>query len=298
MESELESQLQGATRQQLLTLVRELALRHPQLHTEMSELLAYASSLSSHSILLSEPNTISKNDIDDREHIDADMNNVGDETNDIEEEWDFSGNEPLSLHKIQQQGLQAINLEEYRQRLAEYAQRLQHGESPQSLFEDLNTILEEAEVHAEQHDYQSAIDLYALVLDERLDAVPPDLVHLLDKGIDDVMPILETVLSEVSSNILFDSSSLTPLMSLETRQQWLERLFALWLKRLDVHRMEEDLPEIILDVAWSEDILLLRSLVQNELQKQPHSEHSNIVDFTRQYRTKALEKFLKELPRT
>jgi len=41
----------------------------------------------------------------------------------------------------------------------------------------------------------------------------------------------------------------------------------------------------------------LRSLAQNELNnKEPRGEHSNIVDFTRQYRTKALEKFLKELP--
>ena len=58
------------------------------------------------------------------------------------------------------------------------------------------------------------------------------------------------------------------------------------------------MPGIMLDVAWSEDMPLLRNLAQNELQKQPRSEHSNIVDFTSQYRTKALEKFLKELPRT
>ncbi|HLJ32946.1 MAG TPA: hypothetical protein VKU38_04810, partial [Ktedonobacteraceae bacterium] len=75
-------------------------------------------------------------------------------------------------------------------------------------------------------------------------------------------------------------------------------LFHLWLKRLDAHRVEEDLPDIMLNVAWSEDILLLRTLTQNELQKHPRSEHSNIVNFTQQYRTKALEKFLKELPKT
>ena len=82
----------------------------------------------------------------------------------------------------------------------------------------------------------------------------------------------------------------------DTRRRWLERLFALWLKHLDAHRVAEDLPEIILNVAWNEDMLLLSSLVQNELQKQPGGEHSNILDFNHQYRIRALEKFLKELP--
>jgi len=296
MESDLEGQFQGATRQQLLTLVRELAIRYPQLHTEMSELLAHASSIPSHSSLLSELNTTSETNRDDRESIDHETNYVGDETNDIDEEWDFSGIEPLSLHTIQRQGVQAINFDEYRQRLAGYAQRLQKGETPQSLFEDLNTILEEAEACAELHDYQSAIDLYALVLDERLNVTHSALISLLDKVIDDIMPILETVLSEVSSNILFDSSSLTPLMSLEIRQQWLQRLFALWLKRLDAHYLDENIPEMMLNIAWSEDVLLLHRMVQNELQQLPLNEHSNIVDFSRQYRTRTLERFLKELP--
>ncbi|MDQ6659953.1 MAG: hypothetical protein M3Z24_03180, partial [Chloroflexota bacterium] len=65
----------------------------------------------------------------------------------------------------------------------------------------------------------------------------------------------------------------------------------------DARRIEEDLPEIMLNTAWSDDILLLHSLVQNELQRYPRPEHSNIVDLTRQYRTRALEKFVKELPR-
>ena len=111
------------------------------------------------------------------------------------------------------------------------------------------------------------------------------------------MPILETLLSEVSSNIFFESSSLTPAMSLEARQQWLERLFALWLKRLDAHYLDESIPEMILNMAWSEDVLLLHRLVQDALQQLPLNDHSNIVDFTRQYQTRTLERFLKELPR-
>jgi len=58
------------------------------------------------------------------------------------------------------------------------------------------------------------------------------------------------------------------------------------------------LPGLILNVAWNEDALLLRSLAQAELQRQPDTSHSNIVDFGRQYRTKALEKFLKDVSRT
>ena len=81
------------------------------------------------------------------------------------------------------------------------------------------------------------------------------------------------------------------------RQEWLVRLFVLWLRRLDAHHVEENVPEILLNVAWSEDVALLRSLIQGELQRQPVSERSNIVDFTQQYRARTLDKFLKELPR-
>lgn len=299
MESELEGQLQGATRQQLLILVRELALRHPQLHLEMSELLADATSSSNRNTPIAIGSLIDDiEDTEDTEDTDTASSNGADESGEIDEDWDFSGNEPLSLHKLQRPDLQTVDHEAYSKRLANYAQRLQQGESPQSLFEDLNAVLEEAETHAEQHDYQGAIDLYSLVLDERLQEAHPALVHLLDKAIDDIMPILETVLSEVSSNIFFDSTSLAPFMPLEARQQWLERLFTLWLKRLDAHYLDESIPEMMLNMAWSEDVLLLHRMVQNELQQLPLNEHSNIVDFSRQYRTRTLERFLKELPRS
>ena len=297
MESDLESRLQGATRHQLLTLVRELAARHPQLHIEISELLVATSSSKRDATLPIKSENVSEFIIDDSDTTDDTIQQNGDEINGLEEDWDFSDNEPLSLHPVQPSDLQAIDHAAYRQRLADYVQRLQQGEPPQLLSEELHTLLEEAETRAEHHDYQGAIDLYALVLDERLNEAHPLLVHMLDKEIDDIMPILETLLSEVSSNIFFDSSSLTPSMSLETRQQWLERLFALWLKRLDAHYLDESIPEMILNMAWNEDVLLLHRLVQNALQQLPLNEHSNIVDFSRQYRTRTLERFLKELPR-
>ena len=303
MESDLEGQLQGATRQQLLILVRELALRYPQLHTEIAELLVAASSLKNHAPSHAESEKANLTVIDDIEETeDADdsensANHVEDDANDLEEDWDFGGIEPLALHTVQRSDLQAIDHEAYRQRLADYSLRLQQGESLQVLAEDLHTVLEEAENRAEQHDYQGAIDLYALVIDERLNEAHPVLVHLLDKELDDIMPILETLLSEVSSNIFFDSSSLTPAMSLEARQQWLERLFALWLKRLDAHYLDESIPEMMLNMAWNEDVLLLHRMVQNALQQLPLNDHSNIVNFSQQYRTRTLERFLKELPR-
>jgi hypothetical protein len=176
-------------------------------------------------------------------------------------------------------------------------QRLQHGESQQSIGSDLLHLLQEAEVRADQHDYQGALDLYALVLDKRLLEQDTTLVSIFDRALDEVMPFLEALLSEASSSIMFDASiSLSPLLTPVMRRSWLERLFSLWLKRLDLYRVEEDMPEIMLDMAWNEDIALLRTLIQDELQPLRQSDHSNIVDFSRQYRVRALEKFLKELP--
>jgi hypothetical protein len=137
------------------------------------------------------------------------------------------------------------------------------------------------------------------LFDERLLERAPEVVSIFDEYIDAAIYSLEELLSEASSNATFDAATVTlsPLLTTAVRHRWLERLFALWLKRLDAHKVEEDLPDIILDVAWSEDIPLLRNLVQLEFQKQARNEHSNIVEIARQYRTRSLEKFLKELPR-
>ena len=215
----------------------------------------------------------------------------------IDEDWDFGGDELATLHPVSPPGLLALNREACQQRIASYLLRLQQGEPLQTIAGDLDALLDEAEIRAEHHDYRGAMDVYALVLDERLTERDERLVHMFDKAIDDIMPILETLLSEASSNIVFETSTLTPLLTPEMRQEWLVRLFTLWLRRLDAHHVEENVPEIMLNVAWSEDVTLLHSLIQEELQKQPISEHSNIVDFTQQYRARTLDKFLKELPR-
>ena len=276
MEQELENRLRHTTKEHLLQLIQELMLRYPLLQPEIATLLDVDVQLAALNV-----EKIVAEDLDEENS---------------EEDWDFGGDVLATLHPVAPSVLLPLDNEACRQRIEDYGVRLQQGEPVQTLAEDLNALLDEAEMRAEHHDFRGAMDVYALVLDERLTERNEQLISLFDKAIDDIMPILETLLSEASSNILFETSTLTPLLTPEMRQEWLARLFSLWLRRLDAHHVEENVPEIMLNVAWSEDVALLRHLIQGELQKQPVSERSNIVDFTQQYRARTLDKFLKELP--
>ena len=274
MEPELEQQLSRASKEQLIQLVQELAAHHPVLRSEIDTLLED---------LLGPI----QGDTDEEEAT---------------EDWDFSGDDipqQGQLHPLAQSPLPPVESEAYRQRLAEHTTHLRQDEEPDALAEHLADLLEEADRRAEELDYRGALDLYSLLLDERLRERSPDLTPILDEAVRVAIPTMEIVLSEASSSALLDTSrgTTSPLFVTTVRHDWLERLFTLWLRRLDAHQIEEDLPRIMLNVAWREDLLLLRSLVQGVLQQQTPSEHSNIVDFTRQYRTKALEKLLRELPR-
>ncbi len=277
MKSEIEQLLQKASREDLLSLVQELLEQHPMLQTEIA---SYFVSLEGSEVVMDEGEEESEEE--------------------IEEDWDFSGDEQIVLHPNTQPVQFPLDALAYRQRLEEYTAQLGQEESAQGLMGVLSRLIDEAISYVGHGDATGALELFALMIDERLRDEKAALTATYDEMIDAAMYTVEALLSEASSNALFDAEHVTlaPSLNPAERHRWLERLFALWLKRLDLHRMEEDLPEILLDVAWSEDMLLLRSLTQHELQKQPHSEHSNIVDFTRQYRTRALEKFLKELPRT
>jgi hypothetical protein len=273
MEPELEQQLYRASKEQLVQVLQELATRHPVLLAEMKKIL--------------EDLSITNDDVDEEE---------------VTEDWDFSGDDGESqvvLHPVTQAPLPLVDSEEYRQRLAEHSAHLSQDEEPELLAEHLADVLEEAELRAEHHDYRGALQLYSLILDERLRERNPGLVPMLDEALRVASPTLEVLLSEASSSAMLDAEGNTPspLFATSERHSWLERFFTLWLKHLDAHQVEEDIPRILLNVAWTEDVLLLRTLVQGILQQQPPSEHTNIVDFTRQYRTRALEKFLKELPR-
>ena len=296
MESKLDRRLQHANREQLYLLIQDLLVRHPPLLTEVVEILDELESvIGAEHIRGIQPFPLH---LDAGEHYADGINNGNQEEEEVTEDWDFNGDELMAFHNRQPQPiLLPLDLDSYRLRITAYAERLQQGASSQEIRDDLTELLEEAETRAEHHDYQSALTLYALVLDQRLSEENTSMQGIFDRAIDDIMPILETLLSEASSNITFDlSSSLAPLLPTEERHRWLERLFALWLRHLDIHRIDESVTEMLLTIAWSEDVPLLRQMVQQELSLQPQPAHSNIVDFARQYRIRALEKFLKELP--
>lgn len=280
MQAELEQQLHVASKEQLIRFVQQLAMRHPALQTEMLTLLQSVAS----------DNSLST---DDEETAD-----ITEETTDVEEDWDFSGNERAVLHRLPQTIHATVGSQSVQQLRAAYATRLSQETAPDTLMATLSELLDEAINYIASGDAYAALELFALLFDERLLERHSETISIYDDMLDAAMYSLDALLSEASSDTSFniESAALSPMLTQDTRRRWLERLFALWLKHLDAHRFEENLPEIILDVAWHEDMLLLRRLAQNELQKQPHSEHGNILDFNRQYRTRALEKFLKELP--
>ncbi|MBA2393944.1 MAG: hypothetical protein H0V70_14520 [Ktedonobacteraceae bacterium] len=278
MTSDLEFRLFNASKEQLVSLLQELAVRHPVILTEIIEL---------------SENFVPKINNEMIDEVDVSIDN------EAAEDWDFNGdNDTLAeFDSLSRPTLPPLDFESKQQQINSYAERLQNGELHQSIGSALLQLLREAEARADQHDYQGALDLYALVVDKRLAEQNTPLVYIFDKALDESMPFLEALLSETSSSITLDASiPATPLLTPPMRHAWLERLFTLWLKRLDLHQTEEDVPEIMLDVAWNDDVTLLRALVQNELQQQKKAGYSNIVDFSRQHRIRALEKFIKELP--
>ncbi len=286
MESGLEYRLHTSSKEQLIQLLQELALHHPVIHGEIAAFLDNAQRQHS----LHNPHSPSES-----------LSTQGDVDEDVpEDDWDFGGDEPVMMHTFHRPLQLPVDGEVGKRASGDFVTLLSQQDTPQVLADTLTDLLDEAESRTEQDDYPGALDLYALLIDERLLERTPAVTPILDEAIDAATPALEDLLVEASSNAMFDTTTiaLSPLLTSTIRHQWLERLFQLWLKRLDAHRVEEDLPDIILNVAWSEDISLLRTITQNELQKHPRNEHSNIVNFTQQYRTKALEKFLKELPKT
>src|SRR6266567_4793995 len=275
MTPEFEQRLQTTSREQLIQLLEELTVRHPVLQAEITSMLGKLA----------------------QEHEPAQVEEATDDTGEVSEDWDFTGETQVTPHSAaSQQAALPTDSEDRHQHVGEFAGRLSQAESRQALFEVLQDLVEDAISYIGQNDDQMALDFFALLIDERLLESQPETVPLLDEMIDASMYSLEALLEEISSRTMFDTDA--GALSPGVRHRWLQRLFALWLKRLDAHRVEEDLPELILDVAWNEDALLLRSLAQAELQRQPHTSHSNIVDFGSQYRTKALEKFLKDVSRT
>jgi hypothetical protein len=273
MHAKLEEQLYTLGKEQLIQLLEQLATRHPALQGEMVSIVQSFTS-------------------------DRDLPGEDEYTPDVEEDWNFSGNESAEPYIFPSTMSATPGDETIQQLLATYATRLSQEMTSDTLMTLLSELLDAATSYVERGEAHAALELFALLFDERLLERHPEAVSIYDEMVDAATYSLDVLLSEASSETALDAngSILSPMLIPDTRRRWLERLFALWLKRLDAHRIAEDLPALILDVAWNEDMLLLRSLVQNELQKHSRGENNNILDFNHQYRIRALEKFLKKLP--
>lgn len=302
MKPELVQRLEKASQEHLAQLVQELIARHPVLEAEMATILKRLSGKTS------VPEADSENGEETpsekvQEEIDTQIT-TPEEEEEVTDEWDFSGGDPdqssLILRPFPLQRFVPLNPDKSTssKQIEEYALHWQDVQSPDALRENLTKLMDEATLWDAQGDSASALAFYALLFDERLLERNPDLTPAFDSAIDSSLYFLGDLLEEASSDALFEASNtaLSPLLSTEVRHHWLERLFAVWLKRLDAHRIEEDFPELLLNIAWGEDLPLLRNLTQHELQKIPRGEHSNVVDFSTQFRSRALEKFLRELP--
>ncbi len=246
MQAKLEQQLHIIGKKQLIQLLQQLVTRHPALQGEMVSILQ---SIASNSDLSAEDGY----------------------TAEVEEDWNFGGHERTMVHGFPQTIDAAPSSETVQQVLATYAARLSQETTSDRLMTILSQLLDAAAYYMERGESHAALELFTLLFDERLLERQPETVSVYDEMVDAATYSLNVLLSEASSETALDADGtiLSPKLIPDTRRRWLERLFALWLKRLDVHRVAEDLPEIILDVAWNEDMQLLRSMVQNELQKQP-----------------------------
>ncbi|HEY4033273.1 MAG TPA: hypothetical protein VGL94_04840 [Ktedonobacteraceae bacterium] len=206
----------------------------------------------------------------------------------------------------------------FKQRL-QYTTRLQQGETPEAIFADLTNLLQAAEAYADRNNHQQALDIYAQVINAHLATNEALLISLFDRAIIEFLPQLDMLLFEASSLIISEPSqppdpsnipdssksitsptpvavSMSPLLTPEVRRSWLERLFALWLKRIDISQIGEQLQEIIFEVAWSEDMAFLRHLVESELQHNTSSDtYVHGGDSVKQSHTRTLEQFLQQL---
>ncbi|GHO44283.1 hypothetical protein [Ktedonospora formicarum] len=263
MEPGIEARLKEASREQMVRLFRELSVRHPELLIEMVDLLV---------------------DVVEKEKESL-----------VQGSWNDESNEVVILPSARHPVAPLMDLDGYKQRIEQYAERLRRRESAAVIGSDLENLLVEAEQRTLHYDYYNALGIYAIVLDERLAERSAALNRLLDRSIDEVIPNLATLLSEASSSLGYESN-VAPLLSKDERQLWLMRLFKLWLMRLDNRVVEEDISDIILDMLWREDVPILEKAILDALAGLRKERTSIIVDLNQQYRLRTLERFLKEIP--
>lgn len=185
-------------------------------------------------------------------------------------------------------------------------------EMPEASVTTLINLLQSGERYANQNSYQQALGIYAQVIDIYLTTHEPVFIAFFERITDSFLPQLDRMLIEASSLIISEPSqpmdlaeipdklashanpvsiplTLLPLLTTEIRHSWLKRLFALWLKYRDKYRVCEQLQQIMIEVAWSEDIACLRNLVESELR------HATLESRIMASQSHALEKFLQEL---
>src|SRR6266480_849134 len=183
MTPELEQRLQTTSREQLIQLLGELTVRHPVLLAEITSMLGKLV----------------------QEHEPAQAEEATDDTGEVSEDWDFTGETQVTLRSDPtQQAPLPTDSEARRQHVGEFAGRLSQVESPQVLFEVLQDLIEDAISYIGQNDDQMALDLFALLIDERLLESRPETVPLFDEMIDAGMYSLEALLEKVSSRTMFD----------------------------------------------------------------------------------------------
>ncbi len=299
MEQKLYQQLQASSHEQLVFLLEELSLHYPFLELDIATFLQNNSAPSEKAFAQKGPAKVKL-----LETLSQTLITLGPDL-DVEEEedltggWDFSGNEPNTYHPLVQQS-QPIPLDTigYINRVAVYGQRLRQGEAPQIIIGDLTTILEEAARRGETRDYRGALLLYGIIIDERLRPHPEELYIILDEAIHIITPTLETLLNEAGSEeeLIDLNLAISPVFTSEERRAWIERIFYLWLVRLSRKIPDEELPLLLSNMLWTEDLPLIRELVQRELQKVTIEQHGNIINFALQYKEKMLDRFLKEIP--
>jgi hypothetical protein len=273
IEAELARLLQEADHEQLVQLVLRLATRYPALLNDIIHELTR----------LREP----------EQGVEEEGAEIIDE--EVTENWDFSGDE-LDSYPLARLILPPLSLQTYQERLVGYAARLEQGEATASVQHDLLEVLWEVELHAEQHDYHGALNLYALLLDTYLSSQRADLDRIFEYALNETFSTLEMLLAEASSTLQIDASKqLSPFMQQNERQRWLERLFQLWLKYLRARHPVERITELLHTIAWYEDQPLLQTMITGKLEQYDVEPADTIVDFTRLYQIRMLERLLQNL---
>ncbi len=279
MKYQLEQRLRSINNEQLVLLFEEVISRHPTLQAEVDRSLTRLMATIDHST-----------------HFDTALNA-----------------DTVVIHNVFACPPESTpELASYQQRLAQYATRLQQGETPEAIVDDLVNLLQCAEAYADDHHYQQALDIYAEVIDANLTAHETWLLALFDQAMAEFLPCLEMLLIAASSLVIAAPSqpdihtstspprqvpvAMLPLLTPEVRCNWLNRLFTLWLKYIDRHQTSKPLQQILFEMAWSEDIPCLRNLVEAEIQRISPETPLHSSHCAPQARTTLLENFLKKLP--